>query len=113
MKKLLLLFSIFLSLTAQAATTVTLSWDANPAAEKVTSYKVYEHTGANYNLLGTVLSTADRTFIVTDPDPAIAHNYALSAVNLRGESAKSADTVLPIGAGIPKNLKITVTITVP
>lgn len=83
---------------------VTLTWAANPAAEMVTKYRVWEAVNGNYeypNLLG---ETSETTFVVTDHAPGL-FSWAITAVNLAGESAISdwvAGPALPSKPATPE-----------
>lgn len=104
MKKLLLTF-LSLQLFTFSAFALSLAWDANPASDQVTGYNVYEHVGSVYNLLATVGPTIT-TYALVNPTTG-PHAYVVTAVNLRGESGYSNETVLPGLPGAPANLRIT------
>jgi hypothetical protein len=89
---------------AQATSGPTLSWDANPEAEQVSGYDVYEHVGSDYNLL-----TPEPIPATTYPLGAVppgAHTYAVSALNIRGESPKSSEVTFPAAPSAPSNPRI-------
>jgi hypothetical protein len=100
--KIILLF-LSLTLAACAAAAQTLAWTVNPA-DNVTSCKVYEHVGTAYNLIATVI--APLTTYSLAGVPAGAHIYAVTAVNIRGESLRSAEITFPATPAAPTGLQI-------
>ena len=86
--------------------TYTLVLTANPPADQVTSYNVYEHAGGTtYNLLGQADSSLN--FDLGQPS-AGAHAYAVTAVNARGESDKSPDATFPAAPSTPQAPKVVI-----
>jgi len=85
------------------AASVTVAWDANPPAEQVTGYTLYEGTKALWTGPGTT-ATVDLT-----PGP---HTLEVTAKNPWGESPRSEPVSTPGGATAPKGVVITITITV-
>ena len=85
--------------------TYTLVLTANPPEDQVTSYNVYEHAGADYNLLGQADSSLN--FDLGQPS-AGAHAYAVTAVNTRGESDKSPDATFPAAPSTPQAPKVVI-----
>lgn len=86
---------------------IILTWNANPAAELVTSYKVYQDSVE-------VGETANATFTITSVSPGV-HQYQVSALNAWGESALSAPVSTPLAPSVPGGLsiQINVSVTVP
>jgi hypothetical protein len=84
--------------------TIQLSWDANPDAELVSEYKVYQSfNGGPFELLATV--AAPDTFLdIVDP-PTGQYNWRVSAVNLAGEGSQSATIEGPQLPSIPQNVQ--------
>ena len=111
---LIVLASFFASVAVHAAT-VTLEWDASAPDEMVTSYLVYQQTGASdFQLLQTVTPPASGNprVVLTDVTPG-AHTYVIAAANIWSEGEKSDPVSTPPGLpGKVRNLRI-VTITVP
>lgn len=103
---LAILAAFLLAVSASAQSQAfSLQWLANPAGDAVTAYNVYEHVGATYTLLGSTGPTV-LTFSLGTPTAGV-HLYAVSAVNVRGESPKSLDATLPTVATAPTGLKVT------
>jgi len=99
-----ILISAF-QLFSVSAFALSLQWDANPATDLVTKYNVYEHVGSNYNLVGSV-NAPTTTFALTNLSPG-AHIYAVTAVNITGESInKSSEVTVPALPSAPANLRI-------
>jgi hypothetical protein len=102
--KLLLILSVLIASAALSLGAPSLVWDANAPGDMVTNYKVYEHVGTTYNLIATVAGTVT-TYSLAGVS-AGPHVYAVSAVNISGESPKSAETILPALPSAPANLRI-------
>jgi len=102
MKKLLLALIItpFLSFGA----TLTFVWNPNAASENILVYKLYEHVGANYTLLG---STANTNIVITNV-LAGQHFYTVTSSNVWGESAKAPEVNTPSLPNFPTNITIQV-----
>lgn len=83
---------------------VTATWTPNAAAEGVTKYRLYQD-GA---LVGEPTAS---TFTVQNVTPGV-HSYQVSAVNVWGETAKSAAVATPPGASVPSGLTITINVSV-
>ena len=78
---------------------VIFAWNANPVADRITSYRIYEQVGAAYNLIATVPATV---LTYTLPAPASGnHIYVLTALNSRSESPKSNQALWPVSAHAP------------
>lgn len=73
-------------------TRVRLSWPANPANELVTAYKVWEGYANPAN--PSLVQTVDTNSVELDLAPG-RYAWAVSAVNLAGESIKSSFTYSP------------------
>jgi hypothetical protein len=95
MKRLALITILLTSLFAAQADAFSLAWTASPPSDAVTGYNVYEASGSPrvYTLLGSTGPTVT-TFSIGTPAAGV-HYYAVTAVNLRGESSKSAEAILP------------------
>jgi hypothetical protein len=100
----LLLATLAFSLSATAQSAPSLAWNPNPVGDLVTGYNVYEHVGTVYNLLTPTPITVT-TYSLAGA-PAGQHVYAVTALNLRGESAKSTDATLPAAPTAPAGLKV-------
>ena len=83
---------------------IQLDWPVNPASELVSSYKVWQGTPGNP--LGLVATVATNT--VTLDVPTGIYRWAISAVNLAGESVKSAETSSPGAPSAPGAPTVTV-----
>lgn len=84
--------------------TIQLSWDANPAAELVGEYKVYQSfNGGPFELLATV-AAPDTTLDIVDPATG-QYNWRVSAVNLAGEGSQSSTVTGPSLPSIPQNVQ--------
>lgn len=103
MKWLIYLLILLVAITARAQSAPTLAWNANPAAENVTSYKVYEHVGAVFNLIATVTAPTTIYSLAGVVGPKL---YAVSAVNVSGEGPRSADVTFPATPTTPTGVKI-------
>jgi hypothetical protein len=88
------LVMLMLATSALAERTVTFAWDASPAAD---SYTLYVN-GA------PVASTTETQITVQIPDARSAVN--VTAVNITGESDKSATLSVPPAPSIPKGFRI-------
>jgi hypothetical protein len=84
----------------------TLSWNASPTTEQVTSYRVYEHIGTSYNLIATVAPPSVSYLLGSITG---THVYCVAGVNTTGEGPKSnevtATGTLPLPSA-PVNLRI-------
>jgi hypothetical protein len=106
-KKHFLLIALFLAQASFAQSGPTLIWNANPAGDSVTQYNVYEHIGTSFTLLGQVIPPAPLSFSLAGL-PAGQHLLCVTALNARGESAKSADAILPAAVpAAPTGVKVT------
>ena len=83
-----------LATSALAERTVTFAWDASPDA---TSYTLYVN-GA------PIASTSETQITVQIPDART--NVNVTAVNITGESEKSATLIVPPAPTIPKGFRI-------
>lgn len=100
----LVVAALLIHAASAQALTYTLSWIANPVNDAVTGYNVYERVGTVYTKLGTVTAP---TFSLGSPTAGVVHFYAISAVNIDGESPKSPEAILPTGPpGTPVGQKI-------
>lgn len=111
MKTLFALISLVaLTLTAFGAS-VTLAWDANPPAENVSEYRIYEKVGTNYVQVGFTTGT---TITITGVASG-THTYVATAFNgIESDYSNEAlanvvTTNQPSG---PNNLRVTVIVTV-
>lgn len=111
MKKLVSLVGLVAVLLTLAvltlkADTITFRWDASPAAQQVTSYKVYSGTnGSPVQYIATV-TTNEYTQVVTNTG---VYSFAVKAVNLAGESGLSLIVATPPAPATPSNPTVTVT----
>lgn len=85
-----LLLSLLLCGVA-CARTVTLVWDANPPADQVTVYRVYELVPAGWTQIG---ETTTPRFEVGERTPG-KYEFAITAVNFWGESLRSESATTP------------------
>lgn len=76
---------------------VILAWSPNTDADQVTEYRVYEMTGAGWAQIG---QTTDVRFSVGDREPGF-YEFAVTAVNFWGESARSESVTTPAGVPMP------------
>ena len=117
MKYLLALLALTLSALAQTTVDVSFIWDANPASDLVTEYRIYETTGGTAVLK---TSTTETRGTVQAVDMNIDRTFICRAVNVAGESGDSnavtldhkgiiAELVPGAPAGMSK-VKITLTI---
>ena len=100
---LVLLFSI-LPLTARDA---TFAWDANPAADQVTSYRLELLNGAG-QWVAAGATAATTLNLPNFPDGATS--IRAIAINAGGESDPSAPLVIVAAPSAPKGLKLTLMI---
>lgn len=107
MKIILLSLLVILSTSTLAlAGTVVLQWDANQAADQVTSYNVYRDGVKALSVAGNV-NTATVANI-----PNGSHTFYVTAQNAWAESGPSNTVSTPPLPGAPTNAKITITVTV-
>jgi len=99
-------------------------WDANPAGENVSEYKVYKSvvSGGGYGLVATIPAGPSPSFIDSNGDSVTTIFYVVTAISGESESSFSNEiskdkpppepepTPDPV-PGVPINLKITGTIT--
>jgi predicted phage tail protein len=76
--------------------TVTLAWDANPASDNVTTYRLHRGTTPGSYTVHTDVGTVTQT--TTPVLPAGAYYFAVTAVNPIGESAKSNEAAAAVTA---------------
>lgn len=96
--------TILLSYPLHAAE-ITLQWDANPASEQITEYRVYEQQANGSWLL--VSSTASDVQETTITVPSVAsRTFALTAVNISGESDRGEPASTPALPTPPKGGKV-------
>lgn len=76
--------------------TITLDWPANPAAEQVTEYQVFQ--GANGGALTLLATTPTNSHVITNPPANAVYRWAVKAVNFVGPGPLSAETQ---GPGLP------------
>lgn len=101
MKRMILTALALLALTGTAsAATVGLAWDAVNEAD---GYNVYVD-GALYQPVAATTASVETT-------PG-KHTFYVTATNSWGESAPSNTVTTPWAAGIPGNLRMTITIDV-
>jgi hypothetical protein len=88
-------------------TRVKISWPANPVEQLVTSYKVWEGflTPGNPTLVGTTSETS----LELDVAPG-RYAWSVSAVNLAGESGRSAVVYSPAIPTIPETPTIEIVV---
>jgi hypothetical protein len=102
--KRLIIAAILVLMTAGAshAYTIALGWTANPAAENVTSYKVYMDGALKSTVPGTTVTIGGITG---------SHTYYVKAVNKDGLMSGASNTVTYGGEpSVPGGVKITITI---
>ena len=99
-----LLFAIVLT-TFASCRERTVAWDANPASDGVTEYRLYAGTDGNYTLVQTI--AGGDTVEVTVDLPDEATHIVLTAANAAGLESLPSDSVA-IGRRPEKvrNLKI-------
>lgn len=113
MKTILSVFvGILFSVSAIAQSSESfLVWDASPAIEQVTQYRVYERTGENNDWTYTLRIN------VTEPSVAVANlpglsagsrTYVVTAVNIYGESGYSLPITIPVSPTPPQNVRLQV-----
>ena len=102
MKRWLSAILLAMPVMAQGAD-VTVTWDANPAAENVTEYVVYVDDAE--------ASRTGATLAAVDVAPG-AHVFEVSAVNQWGESARSDPVSTPPASSAPVSVSVTVSVTV-
>lgn len=91
------------------ATTLTVSWPANPASEQVTKYHVRKSVdGGAYVFHGVVNAPATSVDIV-DPTPGV-YSFKVLAENVAGVSAESDPVTSPGLPSKPGTPAITVTV---
>ena len=76
---------------------IQLQWDANPASETVTGYKVYWGTSPGIYNSDPVLVTDGTTHFLRG-FPAGTYYFAVAAINAGGESTKSNEVTLTVPA---------------
>lgn len=99
MKPILLLL---LTISTALAGKWTLTWDANPSAEQVTSYEVFDVTSTT-NSLGIVATNA----IVLNNVSNGSHTYQVVAIDLAGIRSDPSTNATFAFPQKPKNLNIT------
>lgn len=100
---------VLAAITTLNAAEVNLQWDANPTAQNVGKYTVYELGGATPTKLMDSTTTSAKLVNVV----AGKHTYAVTASNIWGESAQSASVSTPDPATPPSNTRIiTIAVTV-
>ena len=101
MKTILSLFLSILPLTARDA---TFAWDANPAVDQVTGYRLeILNTQGQWITAGTTATTTLN--LPTFPDAATS--IRAIAINSGGESDPSAPLVILAAPSAPKGLRVT------
>jgi len=91
-----------LTATANANDTVSLSWSANPANQKVTAYNVYrEAYGSTAATLIATVSGTSYTDAASALTPGSRWTYYLEAVNAAGTSPPSATVSVTIPLPLP------------
>lgn len=109
MKKLFLLtFTLLLFTLPLHGAELTFEWDANPSADEVLAYVLYEYQTDAWVEVGRVDGTVT-TLTLSNVDIA-ARRYHLKAENAWGESGPSNEVILPSGLPSAPNLRITITI---
>lgn len=79
---------------AHGALAIEFAWDANPAGEAVTSYKLYYGSASGvYDGAGSPINVGNVTSFAL-AHPGVQRYYAITAVNASGESAFSANELL-------------------
>ena len=105
MKTLLTLLALALPLTAEI---VKLSWDINPAAEKVTSYTISYGTAAN--ALTKSITATGNTVSTPDLAPGV-YFFSIRAVNQNGVSSAASPAITHtslVTPSIPTTFKIVI-----
>jgi hypothetical protein len=84
------------------AASLTFQWNHNATNENILLYRLYEHSGPNYLLLG---STTNNTLVINGII-AGPHAYTVTASNIWGESIKGQEVNTPNLPGAPTNTTI-------
>ena len=109
MKKLLIIAIMALGAISLSAADVEITWTANPAAQNIIEYTVYEDVAGEFVVVDVVDSTAS---LITNI-PAGVHTYVVTATNLLGESPYSAAVSTDIAATATAPQGVTITVIVP
>jgi hypothetical protein len=72
--------------------TLLAKWNPNPATEKVTSYKVFEHVSGSYVLRQITAQTSVKLSVRRNT----THYYAVSATNAYGQGPRCADVRIKV-----------------
>jgi len=102
MKKLLL--ALLMTPFLVSGATLTFVWIPNATSENILVYKLYEHVGASYTLLG---STANTNLVITNV-LAGQHFYTITSSNVWGESIKAPEVSTPSLPNTPTNITINI-----
>lgn len=97
---------IFLVIATSSAAPLSLLWNPNRPADKVTEYRVYKVEGTTRTLLAKT-STTRATLEVNGGETVVV--TAFNGI----ESSPSAPVTLPLRPAAPEGLKIEITITLP
>lgn len=83
------LFSMLFALPAQAA--ITFTWEANPAEEQITGYKLYQDCGSSECVIADIVSPETTTITIPTPADKENHSYSLTAYRVEpdGEITES------------------------
>lgn len=93
-----------------SASDVVLTWNANPANQNVTGYKVYQASAAA-GPWTSVSTVATNKATLLNIQPAV-YFFRVTANNSWGESIPSNVVSTPIPAGAPGNVVVTIIVTV-
>ena len=104
-----------LSASALSAAQITLAWDPNNPNEQVSKYTVYQKIGSTYNKIKDVQAsacTATECRTTLDGVTPGVYTYVVTASNAWGESGYSNEVTTPPAVSAPRNVIITITITI-
>lgn len=96
------LFSLIAARPAEAQTvTASIEWNANPASESVSEYKIYFNQGSGFYLLATIAATAAPNYQISGLSTGLTYQVYVTAINISGESVPSDTLSIVIPAPTP------------
>lgn len=97
-----------LSLASVSATTATLTWNANAAADNVTSYLVYRAagTGASFGSASLISTVSALSFTDSGLSASTGYTYFLEAKNAVGSSSATTGVNATTSSGSPANTQL-------